>query len=981
MCGYIPMAEGRPVRMAAIGALSLTLLIGCFEPALAASAPGFVDVPAGYWAAPYIQQLQASGVLEGVGQGRFDPQGQVTRAQWAAMLQRLEHAPADTVGPRFVDVPAGAWFQAPVAAASGLGWMEGTAPGVFAPDDPVTRAQAAVSLANVLSLEHVAQDESGASLPFADAAQIPAWARGAMAVANHLGLVQGVDGLAEPNAVLTRAQAAALLVRLEGVTQEQLRQEGARVAVAVHVDTPSLELDLGRVASLHAYALDAQGYLVPADFTWDSSAGSLTRGTSSATATLSGASAGTVTVRASVVGGTATGSQVLTITQPQSLVVAEPPAVLAAQPWPLHVEVLDASGRLDPGSGGRTATVTLTPASGAPLTASATLQGGQATLTVPALPLGSYSVSVQAAGLTVGPSTLTAVAAPLGRIEVHPRAGASPSVTAGGQLIVDGAVSPSGAQTAGPWPLQLAVHGRQEALPPLVGEGPPPEVLALAAASSELPGSGGPVAVLSAQSTGEGTLEVSVPGGALSPTTLAVSVQPIGTFGTVTDGAGVAGQPVDVSVTLPGSASAAPVYLEPVDPAGHPHPWVQAVLAGGSATATFTPRVSGTWTLRWYRFGYAPLAAGQATVAPGPEAQLVVDPTPTSVLLPGQQVQLKAWIADALGNPISVPFTLEESSTGQAAAGTMQWVRQGGAGPTDVASYQAGQVGTEVLTFSARDHPALAPVTVTMRTIANRADRVAGKGGWLIFPDWRYGQDAQILAQAKSLGLTHLYLEVATTSDGFYGGRAMDDFIRQAHAQGLALIAWVYAGLEDPAKDTRIVQEVAQYTTPEGDRPDGVALDLEEVLTPSVVAAYAQAADAAEGPTGLVVAVPYPPAYGPHTPFSALAPYVQVIAPMDYWHIYERDYTYSEVYHWVANSISVIHSRAGAGMPVEVIAQTYDAFAGGSGQGLYSPSPLEVAAAMRAASAAGAVGVSFYRPATATPGELEVMSSRPWPDS
>ena len=49
----------------------------------------FSDVPAGSWYAPYIQAACAAGYLDGVGGGRFDPQGQVTHEQLFAVLGRL----------------------------------------------------------------------------------------------------------------------------------------------------------------------------------------------------------------------------------------------------------------------------------------------------------------------------------------------------------------------------------------------------------------------------------------------------------------------------------------------------------------------------------------------------------------------------------------------------------------------------------------------------------------------------------------------------------------------------------------------------------------------------------------------------------------------------------------------------------------------------------------------------------------------------
>jgi hypothetical protein len=543
-----------------------------------------------------------------------------------------------------------------------------------------------------------------------------------------------------------------------------------------------------------------------------------------------------------------------------------------------------------------------------------------------------------------------------------------------------GAAASSAAGAAAPtgdWPLQISVAGRQSALPRLTGEGRSPETLAVNVASAVLPSAGGPVAVIEGNAVGAGRVLVSVPGGALTPANLPLQATPTGAFGAAVAAAPVtAGQPTTVAVHLAsGPAAGVPVYLEPIDPAGHPLPWIRAAVGGGLAQATLTARQAGAWTFRWRAYGMAPVAAGPLQVLPGPARSLVVDPTPTSILLPGQTAQVKAWVADALGNAITTRFTLGAAPVAGAGGVFTLWASSL-AGPGNIGTFTAGRTpGTTTGTFTS---PGLPPAHVTFRTVATPAGRLAGKGGWVLFPDWRTERTAGILARALAQGDTHLYVEVATTSDGFYGGRALDSLLRQAHADGIAVISWVYAGLEDPAKDTATLRQVATYTTPSGDRADGVALDLEEVMTPSVLAAYTAAAKAAEGPGGLTVAVTYPPQYGPPTPFAAIAPNVQAIAPMDYWHILQGDYNYNFVYHWVRDSIALVRQRSGVpAMPVDVIAQTYDAFAGGSGQGIYSPTPAELAAAVRAARDGGAVGVSFYRPATATPGELRVMDA-PW---
>ncbi len=71
--------------------LALILALGCLSPALAAKDPteGFSDVDPDAWYAPYVDICVEEGLMEGVGDGRFDPQGQLTQAQAVTLALRI----------------------------------------------------------------------------------------------------------------------------------------------------------------------------------------------------------------------------------------------------------------------------------------------------------------------------------------------------------------------------------------------------------------------------------------------------------------------------------------------------------------------------------------------------------------------------------------------------------------------------------------------------------------------------------------------------------------------------------------------------------------------------------------------------------------------------------------------------------------------------------------------------------------------------
>jgi glucose/arabinose dehydrogenase len=127
----------------------------------------FVDVPASYWAAAWIEQLFAEGLTDGCGThpqgGRlYCPTQRVTRAEMAVFLLRAKHGssyqPPAATQAEFKDVPLGYWAVDWVNQAFAEGITQGCVPGNnaasrrYCPDADVTRAQMAVFLVRTFNL-------------------------------------------------------------------------------------------------------------------------------------------------------------------------------------------------------------------------------------------------------------------------------------------------------------------------------------------------------------------------------------------------------------------------------------------------------------------------------------------------------------------------------------------------------------------------------------------------------------------------------------------------------------------------------------------------------------------------------------------------------------------------------------------------------------------------------------------------------------
>ena len=108
----------------------------------------FTDVPDTLWCAEAVNALASLGIVEGIGNGKFAPNQSITRAEFVTICARFTQVSAS--GETFTDVPASHWAFDAISTAASFGWVNGVGNGQFAPNQHITRAQAAVLLNRLL---------------------------------------------------------------------------------------------------------------------------------------------------------------------------------------------------------------------------------------------------------------------------------------------------------------------------------------------------------------------------------------------------------------------------------------------------------------------------------------------------------------------------------------------------------------------------------------------------------------------------------------------------------------------------------------------------------------------------------------------------------------------------------------------------------------------------------------------------------------
>lgn len=187
------------------------------------SSKGFNDISHD-WAEHYIAVLGYAGVVNGYGNGQFQPGQLVTRAQAAKMIVAATEAaakegqqlavsltPNAQAAGKFTDMRGEemAWARPYVGAAAEAGVIMGYTETSFHPNEPLTRAQLAAMISRLLP----GQGEEVPPAPFSDPQ--PDWAARDIARAYAAGIISGYgDGTFRPEEKITRAQLTKMLYQL-----------------------------------------------------------------------------------------------------------------------------------------------------------------------------------------------------------------------------------------------------------------------------------------------------------------------------------------------------------------------------------------------------------------------------------------------------------------------------------------------------------------------------------------------------------------------------------------------------------------------------------------------------------------------------------------------------------------------------------------------------------------------------------------------
>ncbi len=178
---------------------------------------GFNDLDQAPWAEESILNLVDRGVVNGMGDGTFNPNGNVTREQFVKMLLlSFSIEPSATSG-SLSDVDGGAWYAPYVNTAYELGIVKGVSDTEFGVGMNITRQDLVTMIIRACEAYGLEISETQ-YVSFADEGEISDYAYNAVMDLAAAGVINGVtDGVFAPTQNATRAQVSVILDRLYNV--------------------------------------------------------------------------------------------------------------------------------------------------------------------------------------------------------------------------------------------------------------------------------------------------------------------------------------------------------------------------------------------------------------------------------------------------------------------------------------------------------------------------------------------------------------------------------------------------------------------------------------------------------------------------------------------------------------------------------------------------------------------------------------------
>ena len=209
------MKYKRILAMILAVASCLSLAVSASAASTARKATDFRDFDKSAWYAEAVSAAVDNGLLYGKSSTIIDPNGDMTRAEMAAIINRSFGCYKQADISQYKDVAKSKWYYKDVALAVQMGTYNGRSNTAMAPDAPITRQEAMTVVARALELDYDSYSKTELA-QFSDVGKISTWALPYVRAMVGADYIHGRGKILAPQDNITRAEFAQIFANIIG---------------------------------------------------------------------------------------------------------------------------------------------------------------------------------------------------------------------------------------------------------------------------------------------------------------------------------------------------------------------------------------------------------------------------------------------------------------------------------------------------------------------------------------------------------------------------------------------------------------------------------------------------------------------------------------------------------------------------------------------------------------------------------------------
>ena len=236
------MKHKRILAMLLAVASCLSLAVSASAASTARKATDFKDFDRNAWYADAVSAAVDNGLLYGKSSSIIDPNGAMTRAEMAAIINRSFGCYKAADISQYKDVSKSKWYYKDVALAVQMGTYNGRSSSAMAPDAPISRQEAMTVVARALELDYDSYSKTDLSA-FSDRSEISSWALPYVCAMVGADYIHGRGKILAPLDNITRAEFAQIFHNIIGsyITVKGTYDKDIKGSVLIRTDDVELK--------------------------------------------------------------------------------------------------------------------------------------------------------------------------------------------------------------------------------------------------------------------------------------------------------------------------------------------------------------------------------------------------------------------------------------------------------------------------------------------------------------------------------------------------------------------------------------------------------------------------------------------------------------------------------------------------------------------------------------------------------------------